>query len=359
MKIIISAGGTGGHIYPALAILDKFYEKEKNLEVIYVGTHNRMEKEIVKKRGIKYFELEIYGLSKTDMIRNAKNLVLINKSYKKCLKLMDDFKPDIVIGAGGYVVYPVIKAAKKRGIKTFLHEQNSIPGKSNYMLSKNIDLVGVSFESSAGYFNKCKEVFYSGNPCSSSAKDAKSISKKSLGLSENKKLLVIVSGSLGSSSINDKFKTFLKLVKKEDYEVVYITGKAHYEEFINKEKFPENVFIKPFIDNLPGLLKNADLIVSRAGASTISELLALTLPSILIPSPYVANNHQYYNALDLKNLGVSVLIEEKNLTAENLIMNINEVFKEKNYNEIKEKMNKIKLQDSANLIYNKIKGILK
>lgn len=329
MKVIISAGGTGGHIYPALAILDKIYEKEKKVEVIYVGSHNRMEKEIVKNRNIEYFEIEIYGLSKTQMVRNVKNLFLINKAYKRCLKLIDDFKPDIVIGTGGYVVYPIIKAAKKRGVKTFLHEQNSIPGKSNLALSKDIDLIGVSFLNAKDFFPKAKEVFYAGNPCSSNALTANAITKKSMGLSTNKKLILVVSGSLGSKSVNDKFKIFLNLIKDEPYEVLYITGKTHYEEFIRDEKFPKNVIVKPYVDNLVGLMKEADLIISRAGASTISEILALKIPSILIPSPYVANNHQYYNALDLKNMLVSSLIEEKNLSAEKLILAIDEIMEEK------------------------------
>lgn len=359
MKVIISAGGTGGHIYPALAILDKIYEKEKKVEVIYVGSHNRMEKEIVKNRNIEYFEIEIYGLSKTQMVRNVKNLFLINKAYKRCLKLIDDFKPDIVIGTGGYVVYPIIKAAKKRGVKTFLHEQNSIPGKSNLALSKDIDLIGVSFLNAKDFFPKAKEVFYAGNPCSSNALTANAITKKSMGLSTNKKLILVVSGSLGSKSVNDKFKIFLNLIKDEPYEVLYITGKTHYEEFIKDEKFPKNVIVKPYVDNLVGLMKEADLIISRAGASTISEILALKIPSILIPSPYVANNHQYYNALDLKNMLVSSLIEEKNLSAEKLILAIDEIMEEKNYNLIKNRLNNIKEEDSSLVIYDKIKELVK
>ncbi|MFI3260135.1 MAG: undecaprenyldiphospho-muramoylpentapeptide beta-N-acetylglucosaminyltransferase [bacterium] len=359
MKIIISAGGTGGHIYPALAILDEFYKKEKKVDVIYVGTHNRMEKEIVKARGLRYEEIEIYGVHKTKMIRNIKNIFLIKKAQDRCVQLINEFKPDIVIGTGGYVIYPVINAAKKCGVTTFLHEQNSIPGKSNSWLSKDVDLIGVSFENTKEHFKEAKDVFYSGNPCSSSANDAKEIKKESLGLSKNKKLILIVSGSLGSQTINDKFKVFLKLIENEDYEVVYITGKSHYESFIKDEKFPKNVIIKPFIENLPGLMKSADIVISRAGASTISEILSLNLPSILIPSPYVANNHQYYNALDLKDQGLSVLIEEKNVSAEKLLIEINELLKEENYNKIKEKLINTKQIDSAELIYNKIKEKLK
>ena len=159
MKIIVSAGGTGGHIYPALAIVKKFQERESNLEVLYIGTHNRMEKDIVPKMNIRYEALEIYGFSKTNIARDFKNIFLINKSINKCIKIMKEFKPDVVIGCGGYVTYPVIKAAKKLGIKTFIHEQNSIPGKSNIHLSKLVDLVGISFKNSENYFKNAKKVY--------------------------------------------------------------------------------------------------------------------------------------------------------------------------------------------------------
>lgn len=144
MKVIISAGGTGGHIYPALAIINTLKEKEKNLEILYIGTHNRMEKDIIPKNNIPYESIEIYGFSK-NIIRDFKNLFLIQKATNKCLKIMRKFKPDIVIGVGGYVTYPVIKAASKLGIKTIIHEQNSIPGKSNRFLAKKVDKIAVSF----------------------------------------------------------------------------------------------------------------------------------------------------------------------------------------------------------------------
>ena len=137
MKVIISAGGTGGHIYPALAIVKKIKEKEPNSDILYIGTHNRMEKDIVPKENIKYESIEIYGFSKTMIKRDIQNIGLILKAEKKCLKIMKEFKPDIVIGVGGYVTFPVLRAARKLKIKTFIHEQNSIPGKSNKVLSKN------------------------------------------------------------------------------------------------------------------------------------------------------------------------------------------------------------------------------
>ncbi len=360
MKIIVSAGGTGGHIYPALAIINKLKEKEKDLEVLFIGTHNRMEKDIIPSHKIDYLPLTIYGLSKTNMLRNVKNVGYILKANNKCLEVMKKFKPDIVIGTGGYVTYPVIKAAKKLKIKTFIHEQNSIPGKSNKILSNAVDLVGVSFKNSEVYFKNAKHVFYSGNPCASNALTAKKITKKSLGLTEGKKLVLVVAGSLGSSTLNDKFLSFLKLAEKESYEVLYITGKSHYDSFMENSKLPKNVVVKPFIDNLPGIMSQSDLVISRAGASTISEILALKVPSILVPSPYVANNHQYYNALDLANRKLATLIEEKKLTAEKLLIAISDLLdNEDNYRKMKEKLNSNKEASSADIIYNKIKGVLK
>ena len=325
MKVVITAGGTGGHIYPALAILNKIKEMEPDSEFIYIGTHNRMEKDIVPAHGINYVPIEIYGLAKNLklMPRNIKNIFLIAKDYKKCLEIMKEFKPDIVMGFGGYVTFPVIKAANKLGIKTFIHEQNSIPGKANKGLLKNVDLIGVSFKDSLKYFEGYNAVM-TGNPVSENALKIDTISRTKYGMSKDKKAILIVSGSLGSSVVNQKMEDFLFSIENEDYEVLYITGKNYYEEF-SKKKFPKNVFVEPYVDNLSGLMKDMDLIVSRAGASSVSEIEALRLPAILIPSPYVANNHQYYNALSILESKAGFMIQEKDLTGEVLKNKINEI----------------------------------
>ena len=361
MKMIVSAGGTGGHIYPALAIINKFKEKEKNLDILYIGTHNRMEKDLIPKRGIKYEALEIYGFSKRDIWLDIKNIFLISKAKKKCLKIMREFKPDIVLGIGGYVTYPVIWAAHKLGIKTFIHEQNSIPGKSNLLLQNKADLIGVSFAETASLFTKAKDkVFYSGNPCGENALNTKAMPKEQLGLNPNKKLVVIVAGSLGSATINQKMLDYLKKAANEDYEVLYITGKSLYEDFTKDHKFASNIKVLPYLDNLPALLKNTDLIVTRAGASTMSEILSLNLPAIFIPSPYVANNHQYYNALEIKNNGGGEIIEEKDLTSDILSNKINEVLNNHDlYNNMKKNLKKMSMNNSSDLIYEKIKDLIK
>ena len=358
VKVIITAGGTGGHIYPALSIIKKIKEKEPDSEFIYIGTHNRMEKDIVPTYNIKYIPLEIYGLSKENIKRDIKNIFLIKKAYKKCINIMKDFKPDIVIGVGGYVTYPVILAAHKLKIKTFIHEQNSIPGKSNKILSRIVDGVGVSFKDSSVYFKDKSKVYFTGNPCSENAIDSKQVKKSVYGVKEYRKLVLIVSGSLGSNSINNKMIEYLKSIGNKNYDCIYITGTNYYDEF-NKNKFPKNVHIYPYIDNMVGLLKSVDVIVSRAGASSLSEILALRLPSIIIPSPYVANNHQYYNALSLKNNNACIMIEEKDLNKDILSDSIDKCLDIKFSNELKNNMASLCIKNSSTKIYDIIKNIIK
>ena len=358
MRVIITAGGTGGHIYPALAILNKIKEKEPNSEFIYIGTHNRMEKDIVPAAGYQYESIEIYGFSKTMIKRDIKNISLIYKAYKKCLKIMKDFKPDVVIGVGGYVTFPVIMAANKLHIKTFIHEQNSIPGKSNKVLAKKADLIGVSFKDSIKYFNpnKCK---LTGNPCGENALDIKAVSKTKYHMHANKKGVLIVQGSLGSNVINNKMKEFLSSIDNENYEVLYVTGKDYYEEF-SKNKFSKNVIIVPYVDNLSALIKDMDLIVTRAGASIISEIMALRKPAIFIPSPYVANNHQYYNALSIKDAHAGAMIEEKDLNKDILKNKINEILNDKKlYAEYETNLAKMSIDNSSTYIYELLKELIK
>lgn len=356
MRVIISAGGTGGHIYPALAILNKIKEKEPDSEFLYIGTHNRMENEIVPKRGIPYESIEIYGFSKK-IFKNFKTVGCVFKSYKKCKKLIRDFNPDVVIGVGGYVTSPVIFAAKKLGYKTVIHEQNSFPGKSNQFLSKYSDLICVSFKSTIKNFPSYKTVL-TGNPCSEDAISKPAISKESFGLSKNKKLVLIVMGSLGSSRINDYIVNSMSQFSNSDYEVLFVTGKTSYDS-VSKNSFPKNVFVVPYVDGMTGLMKNTDLIVSRAGASTISEIVALGIPSILIPSPYVANNHQFKNAMDLVSTGSAVMIEEKDLKGDILVRKIDEILSDSDkIKSIKDNLKSLAVNNSASLIYDNIKELV-
>ena len=322
MKVVISAGGTGGHIYPALAIINKIKEKEPNSEFLYIGTHNRMEKDIIPKQNIPFEKIEIYGFNRKNLFKNFKTLKCFYKAIKKCKKLIKDFNPDIVIGVGGYVTGPVIYSAKKLGYKTLIHEQNSIPGKANLFLSKYADRIAVSFKSTIKEFPEYKTIF-TGNPCGENAINAKAIEKQELGLMPNKKLVLFVMGSLGSQTVNQTMKESMNQFVGKEYQVLYVTGKPYYESMKDYEN--ENVKIIPYVDDMPSLMHATDLIVSRAGASTLAELTALGVPAILIPSPYVAANHQEYNARELQNNHAAKMILEKDLTGEKLISTIDSV----------------------------------
>ncbi|MEG1016039.1 MAG: undecaprenyldiphospho-muramoylpentapeptide beta-N-acetylglucosaminyltransferase [Bacilli bacterium] len=345
MKVVITAGGTGGHIYPALAVYDKIMS-DKNNDVLYIGTTDRMESEIVPDKGIKYLGIDIAGLSK-NIFKNIKNIKNIIKSYNICKNKLKEYKPDIVIGFGGYVTLPVLYAAKKLHIKTAIHEQNIIPGKTNKYLSKFCNIVFVSFEESIKYFNN-KNVVVTGNPCEERALLIKKQDKKILGFDPSKKLIIIVMGSLGSTSVNEKLCDFLRTYNNSNVEVLFITGKKTYTDLSNNLIVPNNIKIVPFINDLPGIMKSSDAIISRAGASTIAEILAVKLPSILVPSPYVSNNHQYFNALDMQNKKISILLEEKDINKEELNKKIDEILTNKT---IKDNLDKITTKKSSSIIY--------
>lgn len=348
MKVIITAGGTGGHIYPALGVIEKLMDDKTN-EFLYIGTKDRMESELIPSLGIKYESLEIYGLTK-NIKKNIKNMKCILSSYKKAKKIIKEYKPDYVIGFGGYVTLPVLIAAHKYKIRTGIHEQNKIPGKTNKILSKIVDTTFVSFESSKTEFSN--KVIYSGNPCAEKASLIKPHDKTKLGFNKDKKLIIIVMGSLGSETVNKKIIDFLKEYDDKNSEILFITGKNNYEEY-KDTKVSNNIKIVPFYNDLSGLMKSSDLIISRAGASTISEILAVNIPSILVPSPYVANNHQYYNALDLKEQNISIMLEEKDLNTNSLKKAIQEILKKED--EIKNKIEKLPKLKASTIIVEEIK----
>ena len=355
MRVIISAGGTGGHIYPALAILKKIKEMEPQSEFLYIGTHNRMEKDIVPKHNIPFKSIEIYGFSKS-LKANLKTIKKFLNAYKECKKIITEFKPDVVIGVGGYVTGPVIYAASKLGVKTFIHEQNSIPGKCNKFLSKYVDMIGVSMKSSLNAFPHDK-VHFTGNPCSEEALKMTAAPKKEFGLTEDKKLVYIVMGSLGSSAITEKLKNSIKLFQNKNYEVMFVTGKDSYDD-IKELNIPSNVKIFPYVESQARIMKKADLVVTRCGASTLAEIISLKLPSILIPSPYVPNNHQYINGMDFVNKHAGVMIEEKDLTGEKLVKTIDSLINDdKILNEMKENLADLGVDDSATRIYELLKKL--
>lgn len=355
MRYIISAGGTGGHIYPALSIINKIKEEDKEAEILYIGTTDRMEKDLVPNLGIDYLGIKMNGLT-----RSVKKIVgfVVNtlSGIKKCKKVMKRFKPDVVIGVGGYVTVPVVMAAKDLGVKIVLHEQNSIPGKSNIRLSKYADVVCISMESSRKYFDT-NNVVLTGNPRGEEILGVKKGNKKDYGLSISKKLVLITMGSLGASTINEKIVSMLSSFESKHYEVLLVTGKANYEEIVVND-FPKNVKVVSYIEKMGEVLKFTDLIVTRAGATIISEITALGIPAILIPSPYVANNHQVINASDLEDNGAAYVLDESTFTGDDLIGKIDDILGDsKVYHDMSSASKKMGITDSASRIYSEIERL--
>ncbi len=357
MKVIISAGGTGGHIYPALAIANKIKEKNKETEILYIGTSDRMEKDIVPKAGFKFIGIKVKGLKRSISPKNLMSAFLFVRAIKRCKKIIKDFKPDVVIGVGGYVSAPVVYAAHKLGIKCCIHEQNSSFGVTNRFASNFADKIFVSFKSLEEKIND-KRCIYTGNPCSENAIKCVVAKKEDYGLTPSKKLVLIVMGSLGSKTINDKMKNMLTLFNNKDYEVMFVTGKNYYNEYKNN-KYTKNIKIVPYIDNMVTLLKKTDCLVSRAGASTLSEISSLNIPSILVPSPYVTENHQYKNAMDLVSKNAAEIIEERNLEGDILLRKVEKILNDSLYvRKMKNNLKTFEVKDSASKIYDEIMKLI-
>lgn len=358
MRVIISAGGTGGHIYPALAIINKLKKEVKDVEFLYVGTDNRMEKDLIPSFDIPYKSLHMTGFDRKNILNNIKTFKNLYLARKECKKIIEEFKPDIVIGCGGYVTVPIIMEAKRHKVKTLIHEQNSVVGLANRFISRYSNKVMVSFPETVFSFKRGMAVL-TGNPCSENAILMKKANKEEYGLSKNKKLVLIVMGSLGSKTINDMIYNNLSKFSNKSYEILFITGNSYYEKLDKVAEF-KNVKIVPFVYELPRIMKESTIMVSRSGASTIAEITALTIPTIFIPSPYVTNNHQLKNALSLVKNDAGVMIEEKDLTIDKLIKEIdNLILNKKRYDTIKENLCDIGIKDSASKIYDVIKDTIK
>jgi UDP-N-acetylglucosamine--N-acetylmuramyl-(pentapeptide) pyrophosphoryl-undecaprenol N-acetylglucosamine transferase len=359
MRAIVSAGGTGGHIYPALSIINTIKEKEPDSEILYIGTTDRMEKDVIPNHGIKFIGLKMRGFERKLSFNNFKTIAYFFDAIRESRKIIKEFNPDIVIGVGGYITAPVIYAAKKLGYKTMIHEQNSVFGLANRFLLKYSDIIATSFPNTVDYVDRgVEKVVYTGNPCSENALTKTKLDKTKFGLSKDKKLVLIVMGSLGSKVVNEKMKRILPEFNNKEYEILFVTGKSYYDTFKDL-KVADNIKIVSYIEDMARIMKSTDLMISRAGATTMSEIIALAIPSILVPSPHVTDNHQLKNALDLVERDAALLIEEKDLEAKALLDMIDSVlFDEKKYNKMKSNLSKLSITDSSTKIYKEIKKLL-
>lgn len=362
MKIVVSGGGTGGHIYPALALIREIQKENKDAEFLYIGTKNGLESTIVPREKIPFKSIHITGFKRKLSFDNIKTVLRFFKGVRDSKKMLKEFKPDIVIGTGGYVCGPVVYGAAKLNIPTIVHEQNSVPGLTNKFLSKYVNKVAICFEEAREHFPKEKVVF-TGNPRASEVIGKDGIrGRLSAGLSTTMPAVLIFGGSRGARPINDAVVKALSEFGEKPYQVLYITGDVHFNDVQNEVELvgnPQNVVIKPFIHNMPEVLAGIDLVVSRAGATTLAEITSLGIPSILVPSPYVTNNHQEKNARSLSDHGAAELLLEKDLNNKSLVQHIDKILlDQENLKMMKTKAQKIGVPDSAERLFKLMKELV-
>tara|TARA_B100001059_G_scaffold168263_1_gene168022 strand:- start:3750 stop:4838 length:1089 start_codon:yes stop_codon:yes gene_type:complete len=312
IKLIISGGGTGGHIYPALAIAKGIKETNPDSSILFVGAKNKMEMEKVPNEGFSIKGLWISGFRRSFSIQNFLFPLKLFVSIIHSFLIIKKFKPNVVIGTGGFASGPILKVAQWIGLPTIIQEQNSYPGITNRVLSKNANRICVAYEGMENFFPKSK-LRFTGNPIRASLINSRSNdeAKSYFDLNPKMKTLVVIGGSLGSKRINQLVMSKLDFFKKLNLQVLWQCGSTYYKKY--SEISSKNIFIKPFITDMDKLYTAADFIISRAGAGTISELCCVGKPIILIPSPNVTANHQYHNALALVKEKAALMIEEKEL----------------------------------------------
>ncbi|NLM72847.1 MAG: undecaprenyldiphospho-muramoylpentapeptide beta-N-acetylglucosaminyltransferase [Clostridiaceae bacterium] len=364
MRYIISGGGTGGHIYPGLAIAKEILKNEPDAEILFVGTKHGLEGQLVSREGFNIEFIEVSGFKRKLSFDNIKTLLRLFRSFGRIRKILNEFKPDAVIGTGGYVCGPVVFSAALRKIPTIIHEQNAFPGVTNKILSKYVDAVAISFEESRQRFKSKAKIVLTGNPVRSELFDLdKNTAKAKLNMPEGRPLVVVFGGSLGAEHINE---CVTKLVNDHceelPFNLILATGMKHYDKVTGKieVKLPSYIRIEPYLYNMGEVLASADLVVCRGGAITVSELSALGVPSIIIPSPFVAENHQEYNARALEQKGAAVVILQNQLDSEILYGQLLKLISNK---ELLIKMassaKKLGKRDAVSDIYSLIKSAMK
>ncbi len=362
-KIIISGGGTGGHIFPAIAVAQALKRIDKNIEILFVGAKGKIEERKVPEAGFNIKLIDIRGFQRKISFETLKNIFRLIKSLFRALKIIRKFKPDVVVGVGGYASGPVVFIASLKGISTVIQEQNSYPGITNKILSKRADKICVAYDAVKKYFPKDK-IIETGNPIRKKITDTDATREEVLeffNLQTDKKVILSLGGSGGAESINNGIKAKLNKIAQSDVFFIWQTGKNYYENSLKavEEINASNIKIYDFISRMDLAYKAADLVISRAGAGTISELSMLEKAVILVPSPNVAEDHQTKNASALVNINAAVLIKD-NETENKLIDTALElVNNKKKLKELSENIIKEKRPNSDNLIAEEILKLIK
>lgn len=371
-RIMIATGGTGGHINPALAVAGYIRENYPDAQILFVGTAVKMEAQLVPAAGFDFKTIEIQGFSRdltpAGLIKNIKTLFLIVKSSSQAKKIIKEYNPDVVLGFGGYVSGPVLKTAAKMGIPTAVHEQNAFPGVTNKTLAKRVDRVMLTAPEAEKYFQSKNPCVVTGLPVRGEMINAdRDISRAELKL-DDRPLILSMGGSLGAKVINESMTELIaQRYEKKDCYFLHATGKngvGMFDVLKNEKKIDlennKHIMLREYIDDMYRCMAAADLVICRAGASTLSELQAMGKPSILVPYPYAAENHQYHNAMALVNNGAAILIEDKDLTGERLIKEVDKLLAHpEKLKEIGENAKKMAIYDATERIVNCICEIVK
>lgn len=315
-RIIISGGGTGGHIFPALSIADAIRAKHPNAKILFVGANNRMEMQRVPDAGYDIVGLPIAGFDRKHLWKNIKVLWLILKSQRMAKKVIKDFAPQVAVGVGGYASGPTLKMAASMNIPTLIQEQNSYAGVTNKLLAKKAKMICVAYEGMERFFPH-EKIKLTGNPVRKNLlymRANRETAIKEMGLDPTKRCVLIVGGSLGARSINESIIRNLDIIRKNpDIQFVWQTGKLYYEEMVKRAEEngkPDNLTITDFVSNMANALSAANLVVSRAGAGSISEFALLGKAVILVPSPNVSEDHQTKNAMALVNKDAAIYVAD-------------------------------------------------
>ncbi len=331
LKIIISGGGTGGHIFPAIAIANEIKKHNSEADILFIGAEGKMEMEKVPRAGYKIEGVPVRGFQRSLSLKNLTFLPRLLKSVCRSKKILKRFSPDVVVGTGGFVSGPVLYAATKKGIPSLIQEQNSYPGVTNKLLAKKVNKICVAYEEAKAFFPK-EKVVITGNPISKAILDINEKIEEAFdyfGFSKNKPVLLVVGGSLGALAINEAIHHKLDMLIDNNVQVLWQTGKSYINKVNNKEELKsKGILVTDFIYRMDLAYAVATVIISRAGAMSISELEVVGKPAILVPSPYVAENHQYKNAMALVKKDAALLVGNDK-AKENLVPQIISLLEDK------------------------------
>jgi len=360
IKVILSGGGTGGHIYPALAIANEIKSRFPNATILFVGAKDRMEMEKVPQAGFDIKGLWISGIQRKITVNNLLFPFKLISSLLKAFSIIKQFKPDVVIGTGGFASGPTLFIAAKNKIPTLIQEQNSFPGITNKLLSKNADKICVAYDNMDRFFPVDK-IIKTGNPVRQDlieTEDKKENAQDFFNLDKSKKTLLVLGGSLGARAINQLIEKELHwLVENQNMQIIWQTGKFYFEEYKEYDKY-KNVQTYAFLNNMDLAFAAADIIISRAGAGSISELCIVGKPTIFIPSPNVAEDHQTKNALAIVNHNAAIMIKESELERFQVVFgNLNK--SKSTQDNLSKNIKALALPNATNVIVNQIEELLK